>query len=234
MDEKIAGCLFGMALGDALGAETEFLDMDRIRYRFPPHGPLAPEGDPARVTDDTQMALAVGEALIRAPRPYQPETLGDALRATFIDWYNSPDNNRAPGATCLTSIENMMTGQVWSEATNISSKGCGANMRVQPVGLLNVDEQTRAQIAQFQAAMTHGHPTALAAADLTAFVIANLREGVDLATLPVLIRDYAQSQRKVYHREWLGELWYRSVIMETPEAFIAHGWDECLKGLDRL
>jgi len=46
-------------------------------------------------------------------------------------------------------------------------------MRVAPVGLLpsgkdGVDEATRAAIAQFQAAITHGHATALGASDLTA------------------------------------------------------------------
>ena len=46
-DSKIAGCLYGMALGDALGAVTEFLDMDRIALQFPPLGPQEPEGDPA-------------------------------------------------------------------------------------------------------------------------------------------------------------------------------------------
>jgi ADP-ribosylglycohydrolase len=59
-DNRIAGCLFGMALGDALGAETEFLTMDGISSRFSSHGPQAPTGNPARVTDDTQMALSHG------------------------------------------------------------------------------------------------------------------------------------------------------------------------------
>ena len=55
------GCLFGLAIGDALAAPTEFLTIVDILRRFPPDGPQAPIGAPARVTDDTQMALAVGE-----------------------------------------------------------------------------------------------------------------------------------------------------------------------------
>jgi ADP-ribosylglycohydrolase len=101
--QHVSGCLFGMALGDALGAETEFLNVDAILQRFPPHGPQEPPGDLAFVTDDTQMALAVGEALLAAPRPYAPDTLGEHLRRTFLDWYDSPDNNRAPGRTCLSA-----------------------------------------------------------------------------------------------------------------------------------
>lgn len=48
---SISGCFIGMALGDALGAETEFLNMSGILQRFPPTGPQAPQGHPARVTD---------------------------------------------------------------------------------------------------------------------------------------------------------------------------------------
>lgn len=229
-----AGCLIGMALGDALGAETEFLTVDAILQRFPPLGPQEPPGNPARVTDDTQMALAVAAALIAAPRPYTPDTLGPALIRTYIDWYNDPDNNRAPGNTCLTACEALQAGQDWVHASQISSKGCGANMRVQPAGVLNVDPATRAAIAQFQAAITHGHPTGLAAADLTAFVIADLGSGGSPEGLPERVRAYAQSQRELYHADWLGDLWMRAMVMPTPQTYIARGWQECEAILDRL
>ena len=234
MFEKIAGCLFGMALGDAFGAETEFLSVNAILRKFPPSGPLELPGNPARVTDDTQMAIAVGKALLQAPRPYQPQTLGRALTRTFSDWYVDPENNRAPGGTCLRSVKNLMAGQRWQEATDISSKGCGANMRVQPVGLIPVGPDTRAAMAQFQSALTHGHPTALAASDLTAWVFADLLNSGDINTLPGRLRTYAESQRQVYHREWLGGLHARATMFPTAQDYIEHGWNECLKMLDRV
>ena len=52
-----------LALGDALGAPTEFLNMKGIREQFPPDGPIAPHGNPALVTDDTQMALSIVDSL---------------------------------------------------------------------------------------------------------------------------------------------------------------------------
>jgi ADP-ribosylglycohydrolase len=232
--ENIQGCLFGMALGDALGAETEFLNIKGILERFPPYGPQAPEGNPARVTDDTQMALAVGEALAAAARPFTPANLEVEFRRTFLDWYDDPENNRAPGNTCLAACEELLEGKTWVQASQISSKGNGANMRVSPVGVLNVDAATRAGIAQFQAGYTHGHPTGLAAADLTAFVIADLGNGGDAATLVERVRHYAQSQREIYHEDWLGNLWERAYMMRTPQEYIAHGWNECLAVIDRL
>ncbi len=234
MLDKIAGCLYGTALGDALGALTEFYDFDFLRRRYPPRGPQEPPGNPALVTDDTQMAIAVARGLLNALRPYTLDTLGAALTKTFSAWYDDPNNNRAPGVTCLESIENLMTGQRWQDATNISSKGCGANMRVQPVGLLPVEAVERASIAQFQAALTHGHATALAAADLTAWVIADLFAGGAVSTLSARARAYAESQKRVYHHPWLGDLYERAIMFPTAEDFIEYGWNECLAILDRV
>ncbi len=237
---KIAGCLFGLALGDAFGAPTEFLSVNEILGRWPINGPVDLTGDPIRVTDDTQMALAVGEALGEAisRRDLSRQAVESLLRVAFVKWLNSPDNNRAPGMTCLQACENLEAGKPWIKATVKHSKGCGANMRVAAVGLLTteahrVGERECAAIAQFQAALTHGHPTALAASDLTAFTVARLTAGVELPSLAEMVRSYALSQRSVYHADWLGELWQRPEI-GSPEEFIASGWDECLAVLDRL
>lgn len=235
--KRASGCLFGLALGDALAAPTEFMRVEEIIRRWGADGPAAPTGDPARVTDDTQMALAVGEALLKAPPPYAPATLEKPLREAFIAWMVSPDNTRAPGMTCMSACGKLRRGVPWHEATLPNSKGCGANMRVAPVGLLpDVDDTTRAAVAQFQAALTHGHPTGLAASDLTALAIADLVAGGQPGTLPARLRDYAESQRRVYHQAWLGPLWERfdsaaAAAAASPEAFIARGWDECLSCL---
>ncbi|HEX8283473.1 MAG TPA: ADP-ribosylglycohydrolase family protein [Pyrinomonadaceae bacterium] len=239
-EDRVAGCLFGLAFGDALGAPTEFLTVAEILGRWPPDGPGELEGDPARVTDDTQMALAVGEALAEAVvrRDLSPASVESLIRPAFVGWLNSPDNNRAPGMTCLRACEALEAGGHWLEATVKSSKGCGANMRVAAVGLLDsrahgVSEAGRAAIAQFQAALTHGHPTALAASDLTAFAVARLAAGAEPRSLVQALRDYAVSQRAVYHAGWLGDLWQRPGV-GSPGEFIARGWDECLGVLDRL
>jgi len=234
---NILGCLFGSAFGDALAAPTEFLSVPEILQRWPPSGP-DDLPDPALVTDDTQMALAVGEALVaaHAADDLSPRGLEQALRSAFVAWSESPDNTRAPGRTCLAACEALADGRPWTSATVAGSKGCGANMRVAPVGLLSawgIGAEERAAIAQFQAALTHGHPTALAASDLTAFTVAYLAEGGDSGSLPQALRDYALSQRTVYHAAWLGDLWKRPAAT-SPEDFIARGWDECLGILDRL
>lgn len=237
---RAAGCLFGLALGDALGGPTEFLSVPEILLRWPPAGPSEPGGDPIRVTDDTQMALCVGEALAVAVggNDLSPGSLEPLLRSAFVGWLNSSDNNRAPGMTCLRACENLSAGKHWLEATVKGSKGCGANMRVAPVGLLTreahgVGDAGRAAIAQFQAALTHGHPTAAAASDLTARAVSLLAAGTEPPALVDALKGYALSQREVYHSDWLGGLWQRPGV-RSPEEFIARGWDECLVAMDRL
>jgi ADP-ribosylglycohydrolase len=229
---SVAGSLFGLAFGDALGAPTEFLTVAEIERRYGPGGPTdLPE--PARVTDDTQMALAVGWAL-RDAGAYAPQALEPVLRQRFVEWSVSPDNDRAPGATCMHACRALATGKRWQEATVTGSKGCGANMRVTPVGLIpGLDLAALAGIAQFQAALTHGHPTGLAASELTAYATRVLLDGVPLTDLPGLLRARCAEQHGVYHEEWLGDLW-RVAGADSPGSFIATGWRECLAVLDRL
>ncbi|MCO1599300.1 ADP-ribosylglycohydrolase family protein [Micromonospora sp. RHAY321] len=229
---RASGSLFGLAYGDALGKPTEFLSVSEIVRRYGPTGPRELSGQPAMVTDDTQMALAVGWALHEAPS-FTPEAVEPLLRRRFLAWAVSPDNNRAPGMTCLRACGELGRGLRWQEATVSGSKGCGANMRVTPVGLLDVDLDTLAGLAQLQAGLTHGHPTGLAASELTAYAVFALRGGATLAELPEILTERAQAQRRVYREQWLGDLWQRPGA-RTPEDFIAQGWDECLTVLGRL
>lgn len=230
------GSLLGLALGDALGFPTEFNDVPSILAKC---GPWREMELPRKaiVTDDTQMTLALGRGLRTAMDRgvLAPKRMERPVREEFADWYRSPDNNRAPGRTCLVAC-NLLEDEhrAWQDASQIGSKGCGANMRVAPVGLVpGLSEEQRAGAAQLQAALTHGHPTALAASDLTAHAIRLLVQGAEPTALLGLLRSYAYENRGHYHERWLGDLWTRAQD-PTPEHFIARGWDECLEILERL
>lgn len=230
---RTRNALFGSAFGDALAAPVEFKTVEEILRIHPPYGPMVLSGDPARVTDDTQMMLAVGKAMLDAGASF--EGVDEKLRARFIQWYHDPENNRAPGNTCLRACEGLEREEVWWQATIKGSKGCGANMRVQPVGLLGgsyADEEV-AGLAQLQAALTHGHPTALAASDLTAMALRYLMRGCAAVELVPRLIAYGRSQRHVYHEAWLGAYWSSTHDL-SPESLMERGWDECLIALKRV
>ncbi|MFF0746208.1 ADP-ribosylglycohydrolase family protein [Streptomyces sp. NPDC004111] len=233
--QAATGSLLGLALGDALGFPTEFNDVPSILAKC---GPWREMELPSKafVSDDTQMTLALGRGLRAAAArgPLGPQRLERPVREEFVDWYHSPENNRAPGRTCLVACRLLDSDLPWQKASQIDSKGCGANMRVAPVGLVaGLGEAERAGIAQFQAALTHGHPTALAAADLTACAVFLLAQGTEPAGLVGRLRSYALENRTRYHHRWLGDLWTYADDA-TPEDFIARGWEECLAVLERL
>ncbi|WP_171111970.1 MULTISPECIES: ADP-ribosylglycohydrolase family protein [Streptomyces] len=230
------GSLLGLALGDALGFPTEFNNVPSILAKFGPWRQMELP-TPAIVTDDTQMTLALGRGLRTAMDRgvLGPAELAEPVRQEFIAWNRSPENNRAPGNTCIRACVLLeQPDRPWQDASQIHSKGCGANMRVAPIGLVpGLSDEQRAGAAQLQAALTHGHPTALAASDLTAHAVRLLAQGAEPAGLVGLLRSYAYENRNHYHERWLGDLWTRAEDA-TPEQFIARGWDECLGVLDRL
>ncbi|MDI5966327.1 ADP-ribosylglycohydrolase family protein [Streptomyces sp. SL13] len=258
------GAMLGLAIGDAMGFPTEFNDIRGILAKCGPWREMDLPA-PAFITDDTQMTLAVARALHRSaaqiaqdadtldadntqgaenPRDARGTGRGDVLpretarllREQFIAWFESPDNNRAPGNTCLTACRTLRAdaGLPWQRASITGSKGCGANMRVAPVGLVpGLTGEQRAGLAQLQSGLTHGHPTGLAASDLTARAVRLLNEGTSPAALPAALRHYAHQQRGVHHERWLGDLWAQAGDA-GPGAYIARGWDDCLAALDRL
>ena len=63
--ERAKGILFGLAIGDALGYPTEFMTLGAIKARYGPQG-IFDLPEPALFSDDTQMTLAVTEALVEA------------------------------------------------------------------------------------------------------------------------------------------------------------------------
>jgi ADP-ribosylglycohydrolase len=238
MKRAAAGALLGLAIGDAIGFPTEFNTIAQIEAKSGPWRtlPLPVSSGIAYVTDDTQMTLALGEGLVSAllSGPLTAQSMEPPVRAQFIDWWQSPENNRAPGMTCLRACEALSRGGGWQAASQVGSKGCGANMRVAPLGLIpSLSPEQRSGAAQLQSGLTHGHPTALAASDLTAHTVWLLTQGTAPNKLLPLLRAYARESRAVYRADWLGDL-SEHAHDPDPVSFIARGWDECLAVLDHI
>ncbi len=182
--ERAQAVLFGLALGDALGWPVEFLDRPRILVKYGRPGVLEPP-DPAEYTDDTQMSAAVAEALVEAGERDLDVLMG-AVARQFIGWKRDPATpGRAPGATCIRGVNALERGAPWREAGVKDSKGCGACMRVAPIGYFYQRDPGRLQnIARAQALLTHRHPAADAASIAAAYLVKLALDGVDPAEFP--------------------------------------------------
>lgn len=135
IEKRVRGALYGFAIGDAMGATTEFMKKKEIQRRYGKVDDILGGGwlnlKPGQVTDDTQMTMCVIDALMKAKNESQFRT---AVKAYFIDWYlsNPPDI----GNQCKISIECLMSGQaprIWKGV----SDGNGSLMRALPCALLN-------------------------------------------------------------------------------------------------
>ncbi len=169
---------FGLALGDALGWPVEFMKLDDIRARYGPRGILEPP-TPALFTDDTQMTLALAEALVES-RDADLESLMNVVSQKFVAWSHHPDTpGRAPGNTCLGAVANLERGLNWREAGIKESKGCGSAMRAAPIGCLYQHEPDRLrEVAHATGFATHQHPAADAACIAAAYLVKLALDGV--------------------------------------------------------
>jgi len=168
--DKAAGILYGLAIGDALGRLTEFMDLSSIKLKYGKNG-IENLPDPALFTDDTQMSIAVAEALVDAGH-CSTTMIAIKLEKEFIKWYDSPENNRAPGATCLKAIKRMKDGVSSSKSGDRNSKGCGSAMRTAPIGFFYQHNPTKLkEVAHISGICTHAHPTADAACIGAAYLV---------------------------------------------------------------
>ena len=88
LPERALGAYLGFALGDALGATVEFMTAREIAQRYRVHRDIIGGGwlsvRPGQVTDDTQMSIALGGAIV-AQRGWDLHAVADS----FVDWMRS-------------------------------------------------------------------------------------------------------------------------------------------------
>ena len=80
--DKARGVIYGLAIGDALGRPTEFMSLSQIKSEYGQEG-ITDLPDPALFTDDTQMSIAIAEALVKAGEKDIEEMMA-AVKKEFI------------------------------------------------------------------------------------------------------------------------------------------------------
>lgn len=153
--ERAIAAYLGLAIGDALGATVEFMMPREIRAQYGIHRDIIGGGwlklRPGRVTDDTTMSLALGEAILAQRGEVSPV----ACALAFDGWMRSK-----PVDIGNTVRRNMAlfrrTGNPEAPPSEHDA-GNGAAMRVLPVALVTLGQTPevvkRAVLAQ--AHVTH-------------------------------------------------------------------------------
>jgi ADP-ribosyl-[dinitrogen reductase] hydrolase len=158
LEDKITGCLIGVAIGDALGAPFEGKNPAAINRKIKSNDGLIKDFHPffgglGTWTDDTGMTLAVCRALIKHERTRK--SMETCFREAFYDWINS-DESRGSGRTVTYAAKHGVADlNAWSS---------GALMRTSPVSIYAYQKgytvHQAADLAYWVASLSHGHPQA--------------------------------------------------------------------------
>jgi ADP-ribosylglycohydrolase len=180
--DRILGCLEGVATGDAVGKQTETLSREAVLRWYPeglrgfagPPGSVIPRyaGNAKRewrigeTTDDTEGTIAVARAILR-DGDVRHESVGRELLTCSKSVH--------PGVKSLWEFHRAR------DPTRVATThdGCGAAVRVAPVGILyrscSLDEIVSS--AREASIPTHGGPMAIAAAAATAAAVSAAIDG---------------------------------------------------------
>ncbi len=161
LEERALGAYLGFAAGDALGATVEFMTRREIEAAYRRHETITGGGwlrlAPGQVTDDTEMALCLGRAILQGPA-------WDVARVCeqFATWLRSKPVD--VGGTCRRGIRRYMGDGSVSGPFNEGDAGNGALMRNLPVVLATLnDEAAFERWSIEQSHVTHHHPLSDAA-----------------------------------------------------------------------
>jgi ADP-ribosylglycohydrolase len=182
LNQRVLGCLKGIATGDAIGKQTETLSRACV-VRWYPDGVRGFEGTPGSViprysgnakrewligetTDDTEGTIAVARAIL-ADGAVRHASVGRELLTCTKSVH--------PGVKSLWELHQS------GDASRVTGEhdGCGAAVRVAPVGLLYNSGRIEDLVAAAREASipTHGGPLALAAAAAAAAAISAAIDG---------------------------------------------------------
>jgi ADP-ribosylglycohydrolase len=174
--QRAVACLEGIAIGDAIGKQTEMLSRDEILHWYP-DGVRGFEGEPGAIipryvgnskrewrigetTDDTERTMAVARAIVADGLVSHVSIGREMLSCTKCVH---------PGLRSLWEFHQA------GDPARIADRhdGCGAAVRVAPVGILYRSSSLDALVngARQASISTHGGPLAIAAAAATAAAV---------------------------------------------------------------
>lgn len=222
----------GLAIGDALGATTEFMTPGEIRATYKVHKKIIGGGwlylKAGEVTDDTEMSLALGRAILSS----QQWTL-QGIAENFLAWMRSRPVDI--GATCRRGIRDYMLKGQLEVPYNEWDAGNGAAMRMAPVALFTLgDDRLLRQYSVEQAHLTHNHKLSDAACVAIGEMVQQGIFGVDRFRLHEITRTLVTEYDSFRFRHYQGHA--SAYVVDTLQTvfhylFSTASFEECLVGV---
>ena len=173
MDRTIKDCIYGLAVGDALGVPFEFRPRDSFNATTMTSGGVwnQPIGT---WSDDTSMTIATCDAL----RENNKKIDLKAIQRNFVIWkdydaYTAHNNTFDVGNTTAQALDRRIG------LGDLYSNGNGSLMRIAPLIFIDCTEEEIAQVS----AITHAHQYSIEACILYVKIGKELLKGKDLKTI---------------------------------------------------
>ena len=142
VENRALAAYLGFAIGDALGATVEFMTRSEIAAQYGVHREIVGGGwlklKPGQVTDDTQMALALGRSIIRKGGLDASDVCEE-----FAAWLKTGPAD--VGNTCRRGIRRYVVHGTVEGSFSEGDAGNGAAMRVLPVALATFGDPGKAE-----------------------------------------------------------------------------------------
>ncbi len=154
LKQRAIGAYLGLAIGDALGASVEFMTPREITAQYKVHNKIIGGGwlhlKAGQVTDDTEMSLALGDAILKAGKVDAP-----IIAQSFSDWMARKPVDM--GNTVRRGIVRFRQHGITEMPESEHDAGNGACMRTLPIALFGLGERLEVVRgwSQAQAHITH-------------------------------------------------------------------------------
>jgi ADP-ribosyl-[dinitrogen reductase] hydrolase len=178
--DRAVGALVGLAVGDALGTTLEFSRRDQkpLLVDMVGGGPFGLA--PGQWTDDTAMALALGDSLLECGKLDETDLMQRFVRWRRVGAYSCTGHCFDIGATTAAALGRFeRSGDPIAGATDPMAAGNGALMRLAPVAIRYWDDRVKLrEAAARQSRTTHAAPEAVDGCVAYAELLADAIAGV--------------------------------------------------------
>lgn len=200
----------GLAVGDALGATVEFMTPAEIRHTYTTHNSISGGGwlklKAGEVTDDTEMSLALGDAILTSGH-VEAASVAEA----FSNWMRSKPKDI--GNTVRRGIVEYRRTGVTQMPLREHDAGNGACMRCLPVAIATLRQGLPeiVEASRTQAHTTHHNPLSDAGTECITLMTQAAILGEPLSELELLAKELV-NQHPPFE--------YRKARRENPSGYI--------------